>query len=126
MKKRAIFLLSITLMMGLISGPMAQAHSKLLSSTPAQGVKLKSAPTTVALTFNETLLILKKNTANRVNVLSPSGESIINGVPHVSGKKITAPLSGENLTSGKYKVTYRVTSADGHVISGSYTYTLTL
>jgi methionine-rich copper-binding protein CopC len=46
------------------------------------------------------------------------------GETKVVGKSLVVALSDLEAVPGKYLVTYRMASPDGHVVSGSYRFTL--
>lgn len=100
------------------TAPSAAAHDSLASSNPAAGQELTKAPENLQLTF--TADILKMGT--QVAVTSPGGSTPKTLAAATSGKVVTAPFSAAG--NGKYTVTWRVTSSDGHPISGEYTFTL--
>jgi hypothetical protein len=60
-----------------------------------------------------------------MTVVGPDGNLWSDGTPQVQGAVVSTrvhPLG----PAGAYTVNYRVTSADGHVVSGSWTFTLTV
>jgi hypothetical protein len=59
----------------------------------------------------------------KVAVTSPDGKSAPSGEPQVSGKTVTLTLEPAS-PAGQYTVGYHVVSADGHPVSGSYTFTV--
>ena len=94
--------------------PVAAAHSVLISSDPEDGSEVADSPEQIVLTFNEEI------NQNFVTVAVTSAEDSTNrvsGEPTVAGETVTAQV--EDLAPGNYTVGYRVTSADGHVVSGS-------
>ena len=102
-----------------ILAPVAAAHSVLLSTDPADGATLDASPDQVVLTFNEEV------NQTFASVAVTSGEdrtNLIVGEPVVEGAAVTVALDG--LADGSYTVGFRVTSADGHVISGSSGFTV--
>jgi copper resistance protein C len=58
-------------------------------------------------------------------VTTSAGTSVARGPATVLGGKVTQPLSS-GLASGAYRVAYRVTSDDGHPVTGQSGFTLTL
>jgi methionine-rich copper-binding protein CopC len=49
---------------------------------------------------------------------------ISTGKTKVVGRALVIALSDQEAVPGKYRVTYRMASPDGHVVSGSYRFTL--
>ncbi|MGW7531014.1 copper resistance CopC family protein [Amycolatopsis sp. NPDC054798] len=103
------------------TGSTAEAHSFLESSTPAPGSSVASAPARVSLTFNEPL----DSGFAELTVLGPDGTTHWEAAaPTTSGAVVSAPVKPLG-PAGKYTVKYRIVSADGHPVSGSYSFTLT-
>lgn len=99
----------------------ASAHTTLTRITPARGARLTTAPTHVVLEFDAAL----NTTFATVVVTSASGRAVAPGKAQVLGGKVSQKLL-PSLSSGSYRVSYRVISGDGHPISGESTFTLTL
>ncbi|GHJ45140.1 hypothetical protein Cs7R123_24820 [Catellatospora sp. TT07R-123] len=103
-------------LLALVAQP-AWAHNSLVSASPAKNAALTAPPAQVTLKF---LATLKKDGAT-LTVTGPDG-AVAAGAPAISGKSISAPFTGT--AGGAYKVAYEVSSEDGHVVKGSYTFTL--
>ena len=93
----------------------AWAHAVLTSSAPCDGQRLIGAPVEVRFTFDEPVNLADDATA----VLTDSGDRV-DGAPTLvdGGTTVVVPLSG-TLAGGAYTASYRVVSADGHVVSGA-------
>ena len=102
--------------------PSANAHSELVSSNPSASTYIEELPEQIELEFNEELLNL--GSGNSVSIMSPSGEDLGMGETSTDGARVTRLL---NTTSelGTFEVKYRVASADGHILKGSFTFNLT-
>ncbi|WP_020659041.1 copper resistance CopC family protein [Amycolatopsis benzoatilytica] len=99
----------------------AEAHSFLEASTPAKDSAVDSAPAKIVLTFNEPL----DSGFTELTVRGPDGATHWeSAAPTTEGPTLTAPVKPLG-PAGKYTVDYRVVSADGHPVSGSYAFTLT-
>lgn len=109
---------ALVLLTGLL-GPAAQAHDALEGTDPADGSTLDVAPTQITLTFAETPLAVGTELA----VTGPGGAAVQQGPVQVSGTQVIQPLA-TGLAAGAYTVDWRVTSADGHVVSGTFGFTL--
>ena len=118
MKK--ILILFLTLLISFVIPP-AFAHSDLISSDPSAAANIEQLPEQIELEFSEELLNL--GSGNSVSIMSPSGEDIGMGETSTEGSKITRLLNTASET-GQFQVKYRVASADGHVLIGSYTFNL--
>jgi copper transport protein len=99
-----------------VAGP-ASAHATLVSTDPAEGARLDTAPGAVTLQFSEGVSL----GAGYARVLGADGTRVDTGAPAVDGATLTIPLRGD-LDDGGYLVTYRVVSADSHPISGAYSF----
>ncbi len=112
--------LALALAMLVATAGAAQAHARFLASDPANGAKLTAAPRSVKLTFNEDVL----PGSAKVRVDGPAG---VTTVADIAVKTTTvAAAMPPDLGSGTYTVTWRVTSVDGHPISGAFRFILTL
>ncbi|RVW02562.1 copper resistance protein CopC [Rhodococcus spongiicola] len=98
----------------------ASAHSALIGSSPENGAQITTAPQQVTLQFNEAL---HQNFAS-LTVVGPDGNLWSKGDPTVQGDTVSVPLDGLG-PAGEYTIAFRVTSADGHPISGTQVFTLT-
>lgn len=92
----------------------AVAHDSLVSSSPQESAQLARVPASVVLTFTEPALPL----GTQVIVTGPAGP-VQQGAPVLVDNAVTQPLRG-GAPAGNYTVDWRVTSADGHPISGSF------
>ena len=107
-----------------ISLTHASAHAELVSSTPAADEILTSAPDRVSLTFGEKLLVISGKATNTVEVTNSQGEVLSSEPASISGSEITTTLDSQRMVDDKYTVTYRVVSADGHPVKGSYFFSI--
>jgi methionine-rich copper-binding protein CopC len=97
----------------------AYGHSSLVSATPEKSAVLTEFPSEVSLTFNESLLEIGNENPNKVEVVNSMGD-VLSGAAKVSGPVISVPV--QITGNDEYRVSYRVVSADGHVIEGSYSF----
>ena len=102
----------------------ASAHTVLIASNPTKGAAIKVLPTKITLKFADPLLTLGKRAINVVVVSDSKVRVITTGKNLVKGAILTDPLSVANPIAGIYKVSYRVSAQDGHIVTGSYTFTL--
>lgn len=116
----AVLTLMVAGVLATIAAPAASAHSRLESSDPADGAMLSAAPTRVSLTFNEAI----QDSFDVLNVVGPDNHYWQDGEPGVTGPTISVGLR-ELGPAGKYVINYRVTSADGHPVSGQRSFELT-
>ncbi|MEU6603800.1 copper resistance CopC family protein [Streptomyces shenzhenensis] len=102
-----------------VAAPQAAAHTELDSAGPAADAVLAGLPPRVTLTFSDPM----DGKYAKVAVTGPDGTSAADGSPQVDGRTVTLGLKS-GAASGRYTVGYRVVSADGHPVSGSYAFTL--
>lgn len=102
-----------------LAAPQAAAHTDLESSTPADGATLEQMPGSLTLTFSDQM----DQKYAQVALTRPDGQPAPADTPKVSGKQVSLGLQASGLP-GTYTVGYRVVSADGHPVSGSYTFTV--
>jgi methionine-rich copper-binding protein CopC len=98
-------------------GALAFAHVHLLKSVPANGATVTQAPANFVLTFagpaKLTALSLQKD-SGPAQKLGP--------LPAGAAAEITIPAP--QLQTGKYVLTWRVLSGDGHVMPGTLSFTV--
>jgi copper transport protein len=106
------------LLLGLPAG--ALAHAVLTHTTPHQGASVERAPAEVVLEFNEPV----EASFGAVRVFDSNGERVDRGeVSHPGGEQGSAAIALEDgLGRGVYTATYRVVSADGHPVSGGFSF----
>ena len=121
---KRVFLLLMAVVLTIHSSPSAFAHSKITSFSPRQNSVVVELPKTVVMKFSEAPLTFKKKKVNLISVANPRKEIISIGETKVVGKSLIVALSDQEAIPGRYLVTYRMASPDGHVVSGSYRFTL--
>ncbi|ANE78466.1 hypothetical protein A7U43_03130 [Mycobacterium adipatum] len=98
----------------------AAAHTAMTASDPAEGSTPIAAPVSITLTFNEEI-----NPTFASAVLNDAGgRNWLTNSPQVQGSQLRVDLGPDLLPNGEYTVGYRVLSADGHPVSGSFAFTL--
>jgi methionine-rich copper-binding protein CopC len=111
--------------LGLTFAPAAPAvaHATLAGSSPADK-SLVSEVSEVSITANEELLDIGKNAKGFViAVKDRDGAFYGDGCISVRGDTATMPI--ELTRPGKYSVSYRVISNDGHPVEGKFTFEFT-
>ncbi|MBV8929011.1 MAG: copper resistance protein CopC [Mycobacteriaceae bacterium] len=111
----------VLLAMTFVTAPVAAAHASRIAADPPENATLTSGPAQVSATFNEHL----QTTFAAMTVVGPDANLWSTGQPRVTGAVITVDLLPLG-PAGTYTVNYRVTSADGHVVSGSWAFRLTV
>jgi methionine-rich copper-binding protein CopC len=99
-------------------GSGAHAHSLLLSSVPQAGAVVNGA-SAVSLRFNNRI----EKKLCQIRLVSPRGEAQALPV-RTDGAldALEAPLP--TLAAGRYRVDWRVLSTDGHVVSGTFAFSV--
>jgi copper resistance protein C len=115
----SLLLAAVALGVTLTAGT-ANAHAARVSVDPAENAAVGTGPARVRATFNEDL----QTTFAAMTVVGPDGNLWTSGQPQVQGPVVSVGLRPLG-PAGSYTVNYRVTSADGHVVSGSWSFRLT-
>lgn len=120
--KHALAIAAMTL--GLVAGALGcagavWAHAARIASDPAENAQLPHQPARVNATFNEPM----QSQFAAMTVIGPDGAQWSDGAPAVDGTVISVAVRAGG-PAGTYTVNYRATSADGHVVTGSWSYEL--
>lgn len=112
-------LLGCLLAASILWAQAASAHAVLVSSDPPDGARVATQPAEVRLTFDESVGLIPAAD----EVISGAGERADTGRPRLTagGTTIVIPLR-PHLPDGTYSATWRVVSADTHIVSGSITF----
>ena len=102
-----------------ITAQVASAHAARVSANPPDNAVLTTGPDQVSATFNERL----QTSFAAMTVVGPDGNVWSTGEPAVQGAVVSLGMRPLG-PAGTYTVNYRVTSADGHVVSGSWSFRL--
>ncbi|PWC77029.1 hypothetical protein TSH64_21210 [Azospirillum sp. TSH64] len=92
------------------------AHAVLMESVPADGASLEAAPTALSLEFNEPV------TPVRIQLLDGQGRDMADPQGALAENNRVRLALPPELPKGLYVASYRVTSADGHPVAGSFTF----
>lgn len=116
----ALSLLAVLAAVGvtLTAGPAA-AHAVRVAADPAENAVVNAGPARVSATFNERL----QTTFAAMAVVGPDGNLWSTGDAQVQDAVVSVALRPLG-PAGNYTVNYRVTSADGHVVTGSWSFRL--
>src|ERR1700760_4304823 len=100
----------------LSSAPAALAHAQLLSTAPASGATLAAQPKLVVFKFGENV----GGTLGAVRVYDAAGDEVDDATVTHPGGDAHAIAVGlrPKLPDGTYTATYRVVSADTHIVYG--------
>lgn len=95
----------------------AYAHSPLKASTPENGASLSASPEAITLTFGDNVLL---TSAMKMN---SAGHEDLKFGPRIKAKTFT--IADPQLATGDNTVHWKALSADGHVVEGELTFTIT-
>ena len=109
--------LIVILSLAALSPSLALAHAQLSSSVPADQAVLESPPRELALHFTEAVRLTAVTIAG-------VGEAPrrIDSLPAAAIKDFS--LAAPSLSSGRYSVSWRALAADSHVMTGSFTFSV--
>ncbi len=96
--------------------PAASAHDQVVSTSPSDGAVV-GPPSSVSVTFSEPVLDVEG--ANRIIVTGPAGA--LTGDLTAQGKVVKITFASP-LPAGAYTVQWRAASADGHPVSGTFSF----
>ena len=106
--------------LALLPAAAASAHSELVESTPADGAELSKAPTQVQLVFDEAVQLQGGSIVVSVRDTTVSDATTFATDGNVAAVQLVGPAQ-----PGSYTVTYRIVSADGHIASDTFGYSVT-
>lgn len=95
----------------------AFAHAELVSTDPVDGAVLESAPESLTLNFDSSLL----DGMVEVAVSNSTGEIVSGFAVESTGTRATAAWRAD-LPGDRYTVAYRIVSQDGHPVTGSLSF----
>lgn len=115
-------LTAVLCLWSLAAAPVASAHATVVSTDPADGALLSTAPTRVSVTYDEAVSLQ----LGALRVFAPDGSQVeVGSAEHLDGKPQTAtvPLKS-GLKNGTYVASWRVISADSHPVRGAWTFSI--
>ena len=121
MRKRCGGILTTVVLcvLGVGTAPTAGAHASLVASRPAAGAVLSASPTSVAAIFDEA----PEPAFATMTVLGPGGSHVSTGSAVVSGSQLSVEITS-SAGPGTYTIAYRLMATDGHVVDGSWSFTV--
>ena len=99
--------------------PAANAHDQVTFTAPAEAEHLDTAPADVTMQFTDELIAV----GALMLVVDESGKDWADGPMAVDGATVVQPLK-TGLPDGTFDVRWRVVSADGHPISGTFPFSV--
>ncbi len=107
--------------LALAGAGIASAHAARIAADPAPDSSVGAGPARASATFNEQL----QTDFAGMTVVGPDGNLWSTGPAEIKGAVASVALRPLGPT-GTYTVNYRVTSADGHVANGAWSFDLTV
>jgi methionine-rich copper-binding protein CopC len=121
-EKKILFFI-VALLFSQLSSHSSFAHAEVAKTYPVKNAILSQSPKSVWMEFGESLLTLDEKKINQLTVSDSRGKRVDKSPTIISGVRATTKISGI-LKKGKYVVTYRVVSEDGHPVKGSYSFSV--
>jgi copper transport protein len=110
-------------LLGLVAAPAAaSAHARLEGTSPERGTTVAREPAQVVFRFDEPV----EATFGAVRVFDARGGRVDDGrlVRPGGDQRVAGAGLKRGLADGTYTATYRVISADGHPVSGGFTFSI--
>ncbi len=99
----------------------AFAHAHLTTANPAPGSTVTTAPTEVAITYDEEV----EPKFCTIAVTDAHGARVDAGPAHLEGgDQLHLAVPVKTLAAGSYKVVWHALSTDGHKTQGSFAFTV--
>jgi copper transport protein len=119
---RPVLALAVLLGVALAAAPSALGHAQLLGSSPASGATVAIQPKEVIFEFNQNV----GGTLGAVRVYNAAGEEVDDlAVSHPQGNEHWMGVGLKPaLPDGTYTATYRVVSADTHIVYGGLVFNI--
>lgn len=114
---------TFTLLFTLSAFPHANAHAQLTDSNPRSNAAIKKLPEFIWVEFDGDLMTFGDKNPNTVTVTNSKKRKVDIGGSLVSGARVSTRLKS-GLAPGRYLVSYRVVSEDGHPVQGSFSFRL--
>jgi hypothetical protein len=105
--------------LAVLAAPAALAHDEVVEVLPASGETVPAAPDRVELVLSAPAQEL----GTQVLVTGADGALVSEGPVELRGTTVVQPLRAD-LPAGTYGVQWRVTSSDGHPVTGGSTFTV--
>lgn len=121
MRRSLLAALAVTVA-ALLAPAGALAHAQLEGTSPPRGAVVKTEPAAVIFRFDEPV----EGNFGAVRVYDANGDRVDEGDafhPDGEGPRLGVHLK-PGLPDGSYTATYRVVSADGHIVSSGYVFSI--
>lgn len=119
-KKSLLMSLIVLLLFSLFPISMANAHSVLENSIPADGEQVNDSINRIELSFNT-----KIENGSTLTLVNDVGDEL-NPSSYEINDNVLVAIFEDSLESGTYQVNWKVIGADGHLIENQYSFTITV
>jgi len=116
-----LVILAVPLVLAAFTAVPAAAHTGLVGRSPTDGARLTGGPGELSFAFDQSLQTVPGWDA--IVITGPDGKEWPAGSVRVVGSRLTA-TAGSLGPSGRYDISYRVVSGDGHPVAGHITVVL--
>jgi copper transport protein len=116
--RRGLAAALVVVLAWLLVPTQASAHAALVSSVPAANSVLETPPPSLQLTFDEAIV----TDLASVKLFDGAGKPVVLDRAHAGADDKTVAVTLPKLSDGLYAVRWRVTSADGHVVDGAFSF----
>jgi copper transport protein len=120
--KRALAAILLVCALAALAPASASAHARLEGTSPPEGATVAHEPAAVIFRFDEPV----EGNFGAVRVYDASGGRVDEGDafhPNGEGPRLSVHLE-PGLPDGSYTATYRVVSADGHIVSSGFVFSI--
>ncbi|WP_344107952.1 copper resistance CopC/CopD family protein [Kribbella alba] len=119
--RRLLIMLGLAIAYAFATAGPSAAHTGLLTSEPAAGSVVTSAPHQVVLTFREAVTVVPGS----VRVYDDRMRRVdIDGIAGTTTQQVVRAVLPGRLGQGTYSVAWRVVSADGHPAAGNFRFSI--
>jgi copper transport protein len=122
MRRAATAAFALAVLVALLAPAGALAHAQLEGTSPERGAVVKHEPAAVIFRFDEPV----EGNFGAVRVYDAKGDRVDEGDafhPGGEGPRLGVHLE-PGLADGSYTATYRVVSADGHIVSSGFVFSI--
>jgi hypothetical protein len=118
--RRALAVAAATAGIAFLSAAHAPFHLRLLRSAPEANAAIAAAPGSIRLWFSQA----PELAVTTVKVTGPGGVAVaLAPLTRGDSSLVVAPVKGM-MAAGAYSVTWRTMAKDGHVIRGTFDFTI--
>ena len=115
----ALFAALVATVVAMLAGALpAEAHAGLVASTPAASSVLDTSPPAIALDFDENIDV----PLTSIQLFDQDGKAIELGPPTEGSDQSIVEATVPTIGQGTYAVVWRVSSADGHIVDGAFSF----